>query len=141
MFMRRSLMTAMTVLGMTAGTLAFAPGAADAAPSGCIHPNPDNSHHTVMTNGWGTGIFEAYDDVLKVVDLRNDGHRTYVHLDVCEGGQWVRYGAYSSGPNEGNTDRERYDFNFTEGRRIRFQVCVKQDGSWVGCSETEYGYA
>jgi hypothetical protein len=94
-----------------------------------------------MTNGWGTGIFEAYDDVLKVVDLRNDGHRTYVHLDVCEDGQWVRYGAYSSGPNEGNTDRERYDFNLTEGRRIRFNVCVKQDGSWVGCSETEYGYA
>lgn len=54
-------------------------------------------------------------------------------------GSYTRYKHYDSGPNEGRVDRETYDFDFREGRKIK--VRVPEGKALQNCGGIHYGHA
>jgi hypothetical protein len=140
----RKLPMMMTALGMAAGTLAFAPGAANADPGGVCFEDPNNNESFNASSDGNAGFahFSSYDELLTVGDPVNNHRRAVARFSICVGSQFEPYRSYDSGPHEGDTDRERYDLNIAEGRRVRFKVCERAaSGSLINCGAVEYGHA
>jgi hypothetical protein len=143
MLMRKLLMT-ITALGMTAGTLALAPGAANADPDRACFVDPNNNGRWYATADGNVGFahFSAYDELLTVADQINNHRRAVARFSICVGGSFEPYRSYDSGPHEGDIDRERYDLTIAEGRRVRFKTCERAaSGSLINCGPVEYAHA
>ncbi|SEF08464.1 hypothetical protein [Jiangella alba] len=91
--------------------------------------------------GGGHAVFDGGDETLEVVDTKSNGYRVVALFSWCEGplnsvGTYRSWLHRDSGPNEGATDREVYDFDFAEGRRLLVRVCEKNmsTGRLIDCS-------
>lgn len=122
-------------LTAAAGILALcAAPAAQASPSPLPSCSPDVSGS--VWRGWtgnrnGSAVFEEYGEILTVRDYSSDGKRTVAYLWYCttdsNGNAYYKLhpdAPFDSGPNDGDTDTQRYDLSFREGRDIFFQVCT-----------------
>ncbi|WP_157987440.1 hypothetical protein [Jiangella endophytica] len=92
-------------------------------------------------NNAGSATFYERGEILEVTDTASNGWRTVALFSWCEGGLYGigtfrSYLHRDSGPNEGPTDVQRYDFEFAEGRMVLLTVCEKKDGRLRNCSPT-----
>ncbi|WP_157575074.1 hypothetical protein [Jiangella muralis] len=93
------------------------------------------------TGGGGYALFSESGEKLEVVDTKSNGYRVVALFSWCEGPLYDK-GVYrswlhrDSGPDEGAIDRQYYDFDFAEGRRLLMRVCEKKmsTGQLIDCS-------
>jgi hypothetical protein len=100
------------------------------------------------TGGGGKATFYERGEYLKVEDTNSNGWRVVAQITWCDGPFWTvsplrGWLDRDSGPNEGAVDRETYDFDFAEGRRLVFRVCEKKisTGAIRNCSGNEMVWA
>lgn len=108
-------------------------------------PNPDGKSWTAATT-YGSATFSERGEYLKVEDRKSNGWRIVARFSWCENGPTGVFRGWlhrDSGPDEGEVDRQTYDFEFAEGRRVIFQVCEKNmtTGALRDCGATELAYA
>lgn len=127
----KALIMTAAVMTLTAG----APAVANAGPTPipCFSSDPHNGTQWTADISGGYATFYEYGDRLQVVDEWSDGVRTKVHFQYCDGyGYHTPSGSpFDSGPNEGFRDTEWYDFDYAEGRLVRFKVCTNGCNGWV----------
>ncbi|SDT70519.1 hypothetical protein [Jiangella sp. DSM 45060] len=155
---RRLTRWAVAVAGAVALTSVALPGVAapsglkpgDIATTGCWqHPNPDGKTWTAWTSGGSVKFYER-GEILEVTDTKSNGWRVVGLFTWCEGpflgqGVWRESPSTSSGwqhrdsgPDQGAVDKQRYDYEFEEGRRVIFRACEKKmsTGQLRNCSNT-----
>ncbi|HEY9411575.1 MAG TPA: hypothetical protein VIP77_18490 [Jiangellaceae bacterium] len=100
------------------------------------HPTTGYTH--------GAARFQSRDELLYVEDYLSNGRRIVVRFSWCESGAYVPYQNRDSGMDQGDVDSNMYDYNFAEGRKIRFKVCEERsrtDETPASCGATVYGHA
>ena len=133
--MKTRILTIAVTFGLLSVVGPFAIGAASATEAansevGIAHDcNVGNINNGVEWTGYpstgssrGHAHFREYGEILEVVDTNSNGQRIYVRFIRCSHPTDVLT-IHDSGPNEGPTDVETYNFDLPEGLRIIFQVC------------------
>jgi hypothetical protein len=137
-----------TALPGTASAYPTDLGPGDPIPCNTID-HPDGRTWTRSpVGGGGSATFYERGEYLKVKDTNSNGWRVVAQITWCDGPFWTvsplrGWLDRDSGPNEGAVDRETYDFDFAEGRRLVFRVCEKKisTGAIRNCSGNEMVWA
>lgn len=146
-----------SALALTVGT-STAAQAATALPAGdqqtddvvfcTTFPGSSNPNATVTAGleapigtDNGFAIWHAYGDWLEVIDTKSDGHRMVALFSYCVDGHWHPNLQLDSGPDEGSHDREKYKFNFAEGRAVKVELCERNRGYPMRCGTVKESHA
>lgn len=151
---RRSILMAFAALTLTALSTVGAGWAQADTGSGPVHEEqscttfPGGSNDDLAVGGstynYASAVWHSGGDYLIVQDHISNGYRGVALFSYCVSGTWHPYLHLDSGPDEGDFDQEVYNFNFAEGRAIKFKVCEQRSGepgSAYNCGDREYGHA
>lgn len=134
---KRAAATAATTMALVTGTAISAPSAsaaghdvysADAAPGGYIWPQ-------------GMAYFFSYGDKFELHDDVADGDGVALRIDFYSSTGYYRYDNRYFGGGAG--ERVTFNYDFAEGRKIRFSVCAQNgpSGGRYNCGDWTYATA
>jgi hypothetical protein len=139
----RAVTATIAAVALTTGVIAASTSSASA--DDCVYDKPDeyNGRYWFADPkghpSTGSVMWMESGDKLRVSDYKPDGVREGAKLWVCVGGAFKYWGKYDSGKNEGDVDTNTYNFDFTEGRAVKFQACRVKNGDYYKCGEMEVG--
>ena len=119
-------MKRMAVLGMTVASVAAA-GLALAAPASA------SSQLTIYTNGTAAGIgqFQSYGEHFYACDVKTDGYGVQVDWYVASNPS--NSGSVRDG-NGNNGDCATQNASISEGKTVKYRVCLTNNGSEIACT-------